>query len=578
MNTGRNIIPMILGGLILCIIAAGLIFGISRLPAVDTDTLDAPVSPLPDTPVGDTPQDVEPPATDTDLPDESGIHLILNADGSYGGTLYEPKYGTGAPLNGKYDHPDSEYYILTQDYYNMSSTPERLIFPQFSSYQQTMRDSSGLACLLMILNYMGEDVHSEYTELALLQKYEEVNQTTVFGSGTTEEGLIKLIDSLGLGYTATNAVSGYSGGFTKDNMDYFFCNAILDGKFVLVRYQSSVGHGWKVVIGYDNLGNIKNTLTGEELDHFGDDVMIFAEPYDGWDHKQDGYATERAQDFYAWWKTMSNDGKISNEYSFVIVDTGLDIKYDLQPVDETVRQPVYDNHLPRNPDGTYGGTRDEKKYGQIISGRGWWDHLEADYYKRSDFYNMGSLGSRVLLKNYTVLQQTMRSSCGNCAVNGILSYYGDERDPYELEELYVTLYEEVNDTVVKGRGTGAASHKKALAQWGYEAKVYGGSASKKPTFGSYYEYMKFMRDTLKQGHPIAVAINLGSGHYLTVIGVDDMGTVGYIYDDVIITADSCDYWDHCQDGYNLTPAYKFYSQHTNGRHTTRQSCLVIYPK
>ncbi len=575
MKTGRNIIPMILGGLILCVIAVGLIFGIGRLPAEDA----APVSPLPDTPVGDTPQDVEPPAADTDLPDESGIHLILNADGSYGGTLYEPKYGTGAPLSGKYDQPDSEYYTLTQDYYNMSSTPERLIFPRFRSYQQTMRDSGGLACLLMILNYMGEDVQSEYTELKLLEKYEEINQTTVFGNGTTEEGLIKLIDSLGLGYTATNASPDYSGGFTKDNMDYFFRNAILDGKFVLVRYQSPVGHGWKVVIGYDNLGNIKNTLTGEELDHFGDDVMIFAEPYDGWDHKQDGYATERAQDFYAWWKTMSNDGKITNEYSYVIVDTGLDIKYDLQPVDETVRQPVYDNHLPLNPDGTYGGTRDEKKYGQIISGRGWWDHLEADYYKRSDFYNMGSLGSRVLLKNYTVLQQTMRSSCGNCAVNGILSYYGDQRDPYELEELYVTLYEDVNDTVIKGRGTNAAAHKKALAQWGYEAKVYGGtSASKKPTFGSYYEYMKFMRDTLKQGHPIAVATNPGSGHYLTVIGVDDMGTVGYIYDDVIITADSCDYWDHCQDGYNLTPAYKFYSQHTNSKHTTRQSCLVINPK
>jgi hypothetical protein len=90
--------------------------------------------------------------------------------------------------------------------------------------------------------------------------------------------------------------------------------------------------------------------------------------------------------------------------------------------------------------------------------------------------------------------------------------------------------------------------------------------------------MKFMRDTLKQGMPIAVATNPGSGHYLTVIGVDDMGTVGYMYDDVIITADSCDYWDHCQDGYNLTPAYKFYSQHTNSKHTTRQSCLVIDPK
>ena len=452
----------------------------------------------------------------------------------------------------------------------MSSTVERVIFPKFATYQQTMQDSSGLACLLMALNYMGEDVQKEYTELALVKKYEEVNGTKVFGNGVTEEGLINLINSLNLGYTATNQDPAYSGGFTKDNTAQFFINAIKDGKFVFVRYQSPVGYEWKLVIGYDTLGNIKNTQTEEELDHFGDDVIIFAEPYDGYDHCQDGYATERAQDFYAWWKHAKVTGTVTDTYSYVIVDPNLDITFDYQSVDETVKQTQYEIHLPKNPDGTYGGTRDKDLYGSITSGRGWWNHPESNYYKINDFYNMGSEGTRILLPNYTVLQQTMSSSCGHCAVTGVLSYYGkDTRDPYDLELLYVEQYEETNNATVKGNGSNGSYHKKALSTWGYTAtlKVATGASTNGGVvpFPTYASYMEFMRSNLTQGRPIVVSTNLGSGHYLTVIGLDDMGT-DYIYDDVIITADSCDYWDGYQDGYNVFSAYKFYSQHTNSKY------------
>ena len=53
-----------------------------------------------------------------------------------------------------------------------------------------------------------------------------------------------------------------------------------------------------------------------------------------------------------------------------------------------------------------------------------------------------------------------------------------------------------------------------------------------------------------------------------------MGT-GFIYDDVIITADSADYWDGCQDGYDLFAGYKFFSQFTNGTYKIPQGYLVI---
>ena len=510
--------------------------------------------------------------------------LIANADGSYGGSMDKALYGEGAPLNGQYDVKNSAYYTVNNDYYNMVSTVERVIFPHFKSYQQTMQDSSGLACILMILNYMGQDVQTKYTELELLKKYEEVNGATVYGNGTTEEGLVKLVNSLDLGYTASNSSFRFSGSgesARQKDTKAFFQNAVKQGKFVLVRYQSPVGHGWKLVVGYDTLGDIQNTVTEEHADAFGDDVVIFAEPYDGADHYQDGFATERMQDFYAWWKDMSANGTITadSKWSYVLIDTKLEITYDYQAVDETVKQTLYDIHLPLNPDGTYGGTRDSKLYGTITSGRGWWNHTESNYYKINDFYNMGTEGSRVLLKNYTVLQQTMHSSCGICAVNSVLKYYGEEESLYDMELTYLNDYERINyaEGEVKGRGTTHPGHNATLTEWGYKSEYSLAVSGNTPKYATYEEYAQFMKTNLLAGRPIVVSTYLGSGHFLTVIGYDDMGT-DYIYDDVIITADSCDYWDGYQDGYNVFSAYKFYRQHTNGSHKNLQSLIVIFRK
>ena len=526
---------------------------------------------IPTTPTNGDPSKVDPP-----------ISLILNADGSYGGSLDKALYGEGAPLNGQYDVKHSAYYTVNNDYYNMTSTQERIIFPKFKSYQQTMQDSSGLACLLMILNYMGQDIQNTFTELELVKKYEALNNTTVYGKGTTEEGLVNLVNNLGLGYTATNTVFKFSG--TSDSTRYndtkiFFQNAIKEGKFILVRYQSPVGHGWKIVAGYDTLGNVQNTYTNEYLDHFGDDVIIFAEPYDGADHYQDGFTTERAQDFFVWWKDLSINGKVTTDssWSYVLIDPNLDITYDYQPVDETVKQTLFDLHLPLNPDGTYGGTRKNSLYGSITSGRGWWNHTEANYYKINDFYNMGTEGSRILLKNYTVLQQTMHSSCGICAVNSVLKHYGEAESYYDMELTYLNDYERITGSTVNGKGSSIAGHKATLAEWGYTAETSYAAKGSTPKYATYEAYTQFIRSNLLADRPIVVSTFLGSGHFLTIIGYDDMGT-DYIYDDVIITADSADYWDGYQDGYNVFSAYKFFRQHTNSGHQYLQSLIVIYKK
>ena len=507
--------------------------------------------------------------------------IIYNADGSFGGSLDSANYGVGAPKDGQYDVVDSPYFVVNNDYYNMPSTEQRIIFPQFSTYQQTMKDTSGLACLMMVLNYAGQNVTEKYTEQELLKKYEEVNGTTVYGNGTTEEGLVALVESLGLGYTADNKsfIILNNKESSQLEMREFFRSCIKDGKFVLVRYQAPNDYSWKIVVGHDTMGNVKSNVTQEVYDTHKDDVIIFADPNDCWDHKQDGFTTERASDFSAWWREMSIDGTLNDIYSYVIIDPQIDVEITYEPVDETDKQTLYELHMPLNPDGTYGGTRDADLYGKISSGNGWYNHTNNPYYKTNDYYNMGSEGSRILLPNYTILQQTMASSCGICAVNSVLSYYGEETSPYDMELSYLELYESLTQETVKGKGTSVSGHNTTLAALGYEsdyARFYP-EEGEAPIYTSYEEYMQHMRTNLEAGRPIVVSTNMGSGHYIVVIGMDDMGT-DFIYDDVIIVADSSDYWNGYQDGYVVHNANKFFRQHTNSSYKVQQANIVIYKK
>ena len=487
--------------------------------------------------------------------------MILNADGSYGGSLDEAKYGAGAPLNGQYDVADSDYYMVNNDYFNMTSHTERIIFPQFSTYQQTMADTSGIACLLMVLNYMGQDVVNTYNELSLLQKYEQVNNTTVYGNGTTEDGLMELVNSLGLGYTATNTDKRFNAYKNESNMKDFFTEVLKEGKFVLVRYMSPVGYSWKLLIGYDLIGgNIKETPETNWSDTVNNDVLIFAEPNDMADHRQDGYTTERATDFYFWWQDSEINGKVHDTYSFVVIDTNFDYTVDYQSVDNEITQELYSIHLPEKPSGLAT------------------PHRGAQYYTVNDFYNMGSEGSRVLLSGYTVLQQTMQATCGICAVGSVLKYYGREESYLELERVYMQQYERINNVKVNPKGTHVERHYAALTDWGYEAKWGGTTRSlADPDFLTYEEYFQFFKSNIEAGRPVPMPSLLGSNHYYTVIGVDDMGTE-HIYDDVIICADSADSWDGYRDGYDTFSAYKAFIQHANKYGDRLQNYIVIYPK
>ncbi|MBR2322883.1 MAG: C39 family peptidase [Clostridia bacterium] len=543
-----------------------------------------------------------------DSRNETGKYLILNKDGSYGGSYNDALYGKGAPLNGEYDVVNSDYYYHG-DYYNMKSnytenssgvrSYQRYIYPNFSPYQQTMQDTSGIACIVMILNYLGYDV-SNYSELYLLNEYERINETTVYGNGTTPEGLVNLVNSLGLtGVTANSTEIDTSSFVLTDGNDYeairnIFRQCLLDGKFLVMRYQSPNGFGYKVLLGHDNKGTLFYSYSPKTaLEFVGDDYMIFAEPNDNYDHFQDGYTANRFNTVIRWWFNMTANGTISNEHEYFIIDPSIDVDFetDAEKIDKTNHlQEAYDIHLPLNGeemwnvDGVvneykkYGSTRNGKNYGFITSGGGLTNRPDLPYCKIKDYYQMGSEGSRILLPNYTILQQTMSSSCGVCSVNSVLKYYGYYEDTsyYDLELLYTNAYDNhpgFND-VVRG-GTSNGYHKITLESLGYTSHYYSTPFGGEPVFENYKAFVSFVKYNLLNDRPMVTVISPSGAHFVTIIGYDDMGT-SHIYDDVLVIADSSDYWDGYQDGYNIYSATQYYYQFTNGSNSNLYPVLVIY--
>ena len=535
----------------------------------------------------------------TDCRNEEGKHLILNADGSYGGSLNDACYGEGAPLNGKYDVKNSDYYY-NGDYYNMKSNAERTIFPKFSPYQQTMQDSSGIACILMVLNYLGYDVKKQYSELNLVERYERLNDSEVYGNGTTPEGLVNLIQDLQIDGLSANCTE-----FDKSNVDThagktkytvigsWLKSCLKDGKFVIFRFNSPNGYGYKMVVGYDEKGKVPYSydLTTDR-DIYQDDYMILAEPNDNYDHFQDGFVAYKAINAMRWWFNKTINFEYSDIASYLVIDPSIDVDFPMEELDKTKRlQTIPENHLPRNGEGEcngmpYGGTRNETIMGIVSNGGGLADRFDLPYTKINDFYNMGSEGSRVMLKNYTVLQQTMSSSCGVCSITGALKYYGEYKDVSHFDmELEYAEWFNANpkfDDIVYDNGSNIENHKIMLGDLGYTTFMkyswaWASSPGSQRPYDNFQEYTSMVKYHISEGRPVIIGISTTAGHYVTIIGYDDMGT-DYIYDDVFVIADSSDYWDNYQDGYSVYPANQIFNQLCGGPLTKIYQTLVIYKK
>ena len=199
---------------------------------------------------------------------------------------YPEKYGDNpnkdgaSSFGGITDHNRSRYYVAN-DFYNMKSDGSLHILSHFETYQQTTEYTCGAASALMVLNWFGK---KKYHETAVAQLVESHPN-----KGSSVENIVDFFDLIG--WDVDFKADSEKKFETVEEVERFFVETIDSGVPIMVDWVDWAGH-WQVLIGIDTCGSESPF----------DDVLIFADPYDVTDHKQDGYYTFPLGRFFGMWR------------------------------------------------------------------------------------------------------------------------------------------------------------------------------------------------------------------------------------------------------------------------------------
>lgn len=257
------------------------------------------------------------------------------------------------------DHPNSKYYV-NPDFYNMKSDGDLTVISNFKTIQQSSEWSCGNATVLMVLEHFG--VH-DYGEWDIAVKSNAGVDLDVPGSvpgsannfpeyGTSVDDMIKFFDTIdGFKVVQTSYKADYKesdlikegdtsvpsaewgnlpGTFNSvalyasendpdtdkwvdDAKDSYFVKWVVGNlkanRPIMVEWCDWDGH-WQAIIGYDTQGT----------PGIGDDIIIFADPYDTSDHWQDGYYYYPAERWFYMWSDRAVAPKPYQLQPFVIVE------------------------------------------------------------------------------------------------------------------------------------------------------------------------------------------------------------------------------------------------------------------
>ena len=204
---------------------------------------------------------------------------------------------------------------------------------------------------------------------------------------------------------------------------------------------------------------------------------------------------------------------------------------------------------------------DESRYIPILSrisetggaylNRGKHDILNSKYYNFVDIFNEKSSGSLILLERFKTYQQTSEYSCGLASLI-MAAYYIDHRILNETD-LYIKAGTNEN-------GTNPHNLEKVISDLGYTYESKFNFSDEILPSRDEETFSEYIKESLKNKEPIIVLSNDWGGHYSVIIGYDDMGTEGYLDDDVLILADPYDTSDHSCDGYTIFSYERYYAQ------------------
>ena len=269
------------------------------------------------------------------------------------------EYAGADAYNNSGDNLNSRFY-KAPDFYNMISDDQITIIPKFKTMQQTTEWSCGNVTALMVLENLGikgftemqlaemmgssvdKDVEGakpgsannffEYgTNVKQLydffstQKDLKVLETSYIanpkaedltsendGLSTADFGNIKPTFSSASLYASEN--SDTTEAWVEDAKDSYFVKWLTghlkEGRPIMVEWGDWDGH-WQAIIGYDNNGTPS----------IGDDVLVFADPYDTSDHWQDGYYFYPLERWFYMWQDRKVAPKPYQLQPYIVVDT-----------------------------------------------------------------------------------------------------------------------------------------------------------------------------------------------------------------------------------------------------------------
>lgn len=273
------------------------------------------------------------------------------------GEDYDEAGGADAYANAG-DNLESRYY-KTPDFYHLKSDENLTIIEQFQTMQQTTEWSCGPAVVLMVANHFGYDEMTEMEIAASMKAMTDLdvegalpgsaNNFPEYGSDVSQlydffsgiEGFEVIETSYRTDYTEDDLIKEDTGStgsnvgnlpetftwnslyasensdtteaWVSDAKDSYFVKWLTDHleneRPIMVEWGDWGGH-WQAIIGYDNNGT----------PGIGDDMLIFADPYDTSDHWQDGYYFYSLERWFGMWNDRNIAPKPFQLQPYIVVD------------------------------------------------------------------------------------------------------------------------------------------------------------------------------------------------------------------------------------------------------------------
>jgi len=187
----------------------------------------------------------------------------------------DPESATAVPA--EINHAESIYFAQP-DFYNMTSTADRIILPKFPTHQQETAYSCGGSSALCVLNFFG---NRDFDEAALSKALKSKPKI-----GTSLGNMVKFFRAIGWNVQSSLDTPPMD----EETFQKFVVKNLSAGNPIMVENIEWGGH-WRVIIGIDSMGT----------DNLYDDVLIFADSFDTSDHLQDGYAVGSLDRFFSMW-------------------------------------------------------------------------------------------------------------------------------------------------------------------------------------------------------------------------------------------------------------------------------------